>query len=204
LHPTFKKRFEQELYHAEGSIEQGVAKVILTDGHLSIWGYVDENPRFDSYEKLIDFYHTTEHLSRTAEALFGKKSIEGTQWYKKWRKKLKEEDNAAEGVIKSMDYYKAIKRLTKSRSDDLEKERGYFQRNRHRMNYANFQRRGLPIGSGPVEAACKTIVKDRLCKSGMRWSREGGQHVLHLRSIVKSGRWDKFWESYQQIMKEAA
>jgi hypothetical protein len=203
-YPTFRKQFEQELDHAEASIDQSVKKVVLADGHRSIWGYVDKNSRFDSYEKLIDFYHTTEHLSSAGEALFGKKSEEGTKWYRKWRKKLKEEDNAAEGVIKSIDYYKVIKKLTQSRIDDLEKERGFFKRNKHRMDYADFRRRGLPIGSGPVEGACKTIVKDRLCRSGMRWSREGGQHVLHLRSIVKSGRWDKFWLSYRNIMKEAA
>jgi len=203
-YPTFKKQFEKELDHAEDAITEGVTKIILADGHRSIWGYVDESKRFDSYEKLIDFYHTTEHLSSAGEVLFGKKSEEGSMWYKKWRKKLKSDDNAAEGVIKSIDYYKAVQKLSKSRLEELEKEQGYFKRNKHRMNYADFRRRGLPIGSGPVEAACKTIVKDRLCKSGMRWSRVGGQHVLHLRSIVKSGRWEKFWMSYKDITKKAA
>ena len=67
------------------------------------------------------------------------------------------------------------------------------------MTYADFRRRGLPIGSGVVEAACKSLVKARLCRSGMRWTRKGGQHILHLRAHIKSGRWDMFWEAYKQL-----
>ncbi len=65
------------------------------------------------------------------------------------------------------------------------------------MTYAAFRERGLPIGSGPVEAACKTLVKTRLCRSGMRWSRKGGQRILDLRTYVKSHRWDAFWNEYK-------
>ena len=66
------------------------------------------------------------------------------------------------------------------------------------MNYAAFRQQGVPIGSGPVEAACKTFVKTRLCRSGMRWSWPGGQRVLQLRTYIKSDRWDAFWEQYKQ------
>jgi len=72
----------------------------------------------------------------------------------------------------------------------------FFSRNRHRMTYAAFRARGLPIGSGPVEAACKTLVNARLKRSGMRWTREGGQHVLNLRRHEKADRWDTFWNYY--------
>ena len=64
------------------------------------------------------------------------------------------------------------------------------------MTYAEFRNRGLPIGSGVVEAACKTLVKQRMGRSGMRWSRQGGQPVLTLRAYVRSGRWDAFWKEY--------
>ena len=67
------------------------------------------------------------------------------------------------------------------------------------MTYADFRRRGVPIGSGVVEAACKSLVKSRLCRSGMRWTRKGGLHILYLRAHIKSGRWDKFWQSYKQL-----
>ena len=64
------------------------------------------------------------------------------------------------------------------------------------MAYFDFRSRGLLIGSGPVEAACKTIVKARLCGSGMRWGLPGGQHVLNLRVMRKSNRWETSWKYY--------
>ena len=67
------------------------------------------------------------------------------------------------------------------------------------MDYARFRRNGWPIGSGPVEAACKSVVKTRLCRSGMRWSRSGGQNILSLRTYVKSHRWDAMWRQYKRI-----
>ncbi len=71
------------------------------------------------------------------------------------------------------------------------------------MTYADFRKRGLPVGSGPVEAACKSVVKTRMCRSGMRWSREGGQKILNLRVFVKSDRWDSFWENYMTLKRAA-
>ena len=68
----------------------------------------------------------------------------------------------------------------------MEKELTFFDRNQDRMGYSDLVDRALPIGSGPVEAACKTIVKSRFCQSGMRWSIQGGQNVMNLRVLQKS------------------
>ena len=91
----------------------------------------------------------------------------------------------------------------KNRQEALSKEQTFFRRNQHRMNYVDSRARGLPIGSGPVEAACKNIVKTRLCRSGMRWSRQGGQRILDFRCYTKCGFWDEFWEAYKAIRKSA-
>lgn len=200
---TFKGQFEQEVLAAEEKVPLGTTKIFLCDGHRSIWSYADNNPMYNDYEKLIDFYHTAEHLSRASEALFGKSSEQSNAWYNKYRKKLLEEDDGAESVLRSMAYYSQNLRLPKSRQEKLETERTYFRRNKGRMSYADFIVRGLPIGSGPVEAACKSIVKTRLCRSGMRWSRQGGQRILHLRCFVKSNRWDVFWKQYIQLKRSA-
>ena len=98
-----------------------------------------------------------------------------------------------------MEYYSKNLRIPKSRLKSLEKEQTFFRRNQHRMTYADFIRRGLPIGSGPVEAACKSVVKTRMCRSGMRWSRPGGQKILNLRTYAKSERWESFWKHYYQL-----
>jgi hypothetical protein len=200
---TFKRQFEQEVLAAQEQLPQGATKVFLCDGHRSIWSYADNNSMFDDYEKLIDFYHTTEHLSKASEALFGKTSDSAGAWYGKYRKKLLEDDYGAESVLRSMSYYLQNRELPKSRMDELEQQKTFFRRNKDKMMYADFLARGLPIGSGLVEAACKSIVKTRLCRSGMRWSRQGGQYILHLRCFVKSNRWDVFWKQYIQLKRSA-
>ena len=199
---TFKTKFEAELAAAECKLPPGAVKVLLCDGARAIWNYA-KDPRYDDYEKLVDYCHTLEHLSLAAEALFGKGSDEAAAWYDKYRKKLLEEDLGGRGVLLSMDYYAKTNGLSKSRREALAVQRTFFRRNKARMTYADFRRRGLPIGSGPVEAACKTLVKTRLCRSGMRWTRKGGQRILDLRTYVKSNRWDAFWNEYKQLRPTA-
>jgi len=201
--PTFKKHFEAELAHAETQVNEEVSKVLVLDGARGLWKYVEARDCFAGYEKIIDFFHTTEHLSTAAEALFGKQSSQAKRWYNKYRAKLLEEDLAPQAILRSIDYYLETLRLSKSRRQDALAQRTFFMRNKHRMTYADFRRRGLPIGSGVVEAACKSLVKARLCRSGMRWTRKGGQHILHLRTHIKSGRWDTFWNAYKQLSRAA-
>lgn len=201
--PSFKHQFEAELDGIERAVDATVKRILLNDGHRVIWNYIDNNERFDDYEKLVDFYHASEHLSKAAEAIFGKKSPAGDEWYHKWYDKLQTEDHAAKAVLRSMNYYTKILKIPKTRLADLKIEQTFFRRNEERMNYADFIRRGLPIGSGPVEAACKSVVKNRMCRSGMRWSRKGGQKILNLRVYAKADRWEIFWNNYKQI-KQAA
>lgn len=201
--PVFKQQFETELDHIARAVDAVVTKVLLNDGHRVIWNYIDNNEHFYGYEKLVDFYHTSEHLSKAAEAIFGKKSKAGDEWYHKWYDKLLSEDHAAKAVLRSMNYYATILKIPKARLKDLKKEQTFFRRNCERMNYADFISRGLPIGSGPVEAACKSVVKARMCRSGMRWSRKGGQKILNLRVFAKAERWDSFWNSYKQLKNAA-
>jgi hypothetical protein len=67
------------------------------------------------------------------------------------------------------------------------------------MRYARYRDKGMPIGSGVTEAACKTLVKQRLCCSGMRWTPEGAQIILSLRALVLTeGRWHQFWQKINQ------
>ena len=200
---TFKHDFERHLEIVESKLDPQVIRVLLCDGHRVLWNYADHNDRFDGYEKLVDFYHADEHLSKAAEALFGKHSGEGKRWYTKYRAILQEQDGGVEALRRSLDYYSGTRRLSPSSRKALAMERTFFRRNKHRMSYASFRRRGLPIGSGPVEAACKSLVKTRLCRSGMRWSRQGGQRILNFRCYVKSGLWKEFWDTYRRLRRSA-
>ena len=102
-------------------------------------------------------------------------------------------------LIRSIDYHRKTKRLRGERAKRIREARGFFKRNKSRMNYQEFISKGYPIGSGPVEAACKTLVKIRMVRSGMRWSREGGERVLRIRTVIKSDRWEPFWERYLEL-----
>jgi len=199
--PTLKAKFERELADTERGLGDVVVRIALCDGARALWKYIDENPRYDDYEKLVDYHHTTEHLSKAAEAIFGKGTKQSQNWYDKYCEALKGEDDGPGRVLRSIDYYAQAKHLSKSRQEALQCERTFFRNNHHRMEYARFRREGWPIGSGPVEAACKSLVKTRLCRSGMRWSRNGGQHILTLRTYVKSNRWDIMWEKHKAALR---
>jgi hypothetical protein len=200
--PTLKRKFEEELRALDERLDEEVVRIMLNDGARGLWEYVDQRPLYDGYERLVDYHHTTEHLSKAAESLFGKGSKEGQRWYERYAEVLKEEDGGAQRVIRSLDYYGGTRKLSQSRREALRVERTFFVNNQHRMEYARFRRHGWPIGSGPVEAACKSVVKTRLCRSGMRWSRTGGQHILTLRTYVKSGRWDAMWKQYKRVQRD--
>jgi len=201
--PTFKQKFEAEVEAAVARAPQDAMKVVLCDGARALWTYIEGTSLYDDFERLVDFFHTTEHLSLAAQALFGKGTEQAKRWYAKYKGHLLEQDDAVEALRRSMAYYARTLGLPLARRRALETQQTFFARNRNRMAYADFRRRGLPIGSGPVEAACKTLIKARLCQSGMRWTTHGGQNILDLRTYVKSNRWDAMWEVYKQANKAA-
>ena len=84
-----------------------------------------------------------------------------------------------------------------------EKELAYFEKNRERMRYGLFRAKGYFIGSGVVEAACKTIVAQRFKGSGMHWSESGLSHILAIRTAILSRRYDEFWNSRQPLQHAA-
>jgi hypothetical protein len=194
--PTFKNQFEQEVQYLQQA-SKIKNKVIIMDGARGFWKYVQENPLYNDFLKLIDFFHATEHLSKACEFVFGKESEKGKELFIKLKLKLKNEKNGVEKVCRSLKYYQ--NKVSINNQKEYNREMKYFSKNKRYMKYYDFGEKGLPIGSGTVEAACKSIVKARLCRSGMRWSRVGGQNILNLRNLVKSGRWDVAWEAMHEV-----
>lgn len=206
-YPVFKQEFERvSSYFTEQAQSRNIPmkKIMLCDGHRSIWNYVTKCSLYDDYEFLIDFYHTTEHLSKAGEAIFGSSSSQGQKWYNHYKEKLFTDLNAPQSIIRSIQRYMKRRKLPKSRLENLKHEFTFFKRNKKLMRYCEFIEKGYPIGSGPVEAAAKTIVKHRMCKSGMQWNRSGAQHILTLRAYAKSGTWSNMWKAYtKQLLKIA-
>ena len=175
-------------------------RVLVCDGKRAIWKAADRMETYEGFTRILDFYHAVEALSYASEAIFGKKSAAGTRWFVKYRHIMRTQDGGAKKAQRSMRRYLKRKGLRKGseRRKVLQDTIRYFANHLNKMDYAEYRRRGMPIGSGPVEAACKAVVGARLKRSGMRWSRLGGQRVLNLRVHVLSKRWDVFWKEYSR------
>jgi hypothetical protein len=169
--------------------------VTVADGARDNWNYLDAE--FPQATPVVDFYHAAERLKAAIDAAYGETSPKGRSQFEKLRHVLLEERRGVEKVIRALVHL----RDTHPRSHKIERELWYFRRNRHRMHYAEIKAKGYPIGSGVVEAACKTLVTQRMKRSGMRWRHEGGQAILTLRALAQSDRFDRGWnllaESYK-------
>ena len=199
----FKLDFERMVKISMDKVDGKIPRVLLTDGHLMIKGFAAQCELFKPFEKLLDFFHATEHLSKAADALFGEKTDFSKAYFTKWRDRLKTDHSAPVSIMRSLEGYSKRIRLSKARRAELKTEIVFFRKNRKLMRYAEFRKRGLPIGSGPIEAAAKSIIRQRMCRSGMSWSREKGQYVVTVRAFVKSGLWDVAWGQYKELRKAA-
>ena len=197
--PTFRKKVETEVCSTMERLPPEVVKILLNDGGTNLWNYADANPLYDDFEKIVDFHHVLDHVSSGAEGIFGKGTAAGKVWYRKMEGTLLSYEDGAERVIRSLEYYSSQYEYKESAQKLIEGCLTFMRNNVHRMEYKKFRDKGWPIGSGPVEGACKNIVKKRMCQSGQRWSLHSGQVILSLRAIVKSNRWSIFWNAYKLL-----
>ncbi len=160
--------------------------VCIADGARDLWRYFRR--KYPNTIHVVDFFHVCEHLSKLSE-LFFKNPSEAQAWYKKYRTILKEDPKGASKLLRAARYRRSLIK----ENPEIESEIKYLQHNRARMNYFELRQKKLPIGSGVVEAACKNLIGARMKKSGMRWTIDGGQTVLTLRSLILSNRWENFW-----------
>jgi len=119
--------------------------------------------------------------------------------YRQWRKALRK-DKIAQVIAQAKTDLPAKAQSRKA----AQKQIAYFERNRSRMLYQTFRAAGYFIGSGVVEAGCKTVVGQRLKQSGMLWSRNGASHVLAVRCALLSGWLEDFWNHYNRAAQGLA
>lgn len=143
-----------------------------------------------AWEWVLDFYHVCGYLGKMADALFGRQTKAAAQWFAKMRRWLRDRRQGAAHVVRSAMQHLNRRKLTKVQQAEFGKAYRYVRRHSRWMDYADYRRRGLSIGSGVTEAACKTVFTQRFKRSGMRWNHESGQVVLDLRTIYLSGIWD--------------
>jgi hypothetical protein len=169
-------------------VQRAARVTVLGDGAVWIWGLAEEH--FPGATQIVDLYHAREHVAELGKLLSGPGSAAATRWTA-----ARTEDLDAGEVERLV---ATLERLRPRRAADQEavrKAMGYFQTNAERMRYASFRRQGLFVGSGVVEAGCKTIIGFRLKQSGMRWTVRGANAIIALRCAELSGRWEEFWEA---------
>ena len=171
--------------------------VLLADGARDHWEFLEGLERHCLTEnrvyQVLDFWHVCEHLKEALDLCYGERTPKSRSRFEALKVILKEDEQGAAKVIRSLVSLRT--RIPSGRRKKLDTVIGFFRKHRPHMRYADAQRQNLPIGSGVVEASCKTLATQRLKNSGMRWSDRGAQAILTLRALRQSdqNRWDRGW-----------
>ena len=144
---------------------------------------------FPTAIQIVDFYHALEHAGKVLAALLGSKEHpDDPTRLRRWAKQLLPDQ------VEKLLAQTREECAGKARAAAVEKELGYFVNNVPRMQYGPFRRQGFFIGSGVVDAGCKTVIGARCKQSGMFWGKQGAQNILALRCIHTSRRLEEFWK----------
>jgi len=196
----FNERLEREIARAKQAYPE--ARTLgIADGAASNWRFLEQHTQ----RQLIDFFHATEYVGKIAQALYPQRKAEDkrAQWQHEHCSKLKHDPDVLDVLIAEAARLSRRSTLSQKVRDDAYSAWTYFNNHRHQMNYPGFLAENLPIGSGVTEAACKTLVKQRLCASGMRWKNKGAKIILSLRALTQTaGRWAQFWQKIDQFGAE--
>ncbi len=162
-------------------------KVILGDGAIWIWNLAAD--QFPGAILIVDFYHACEHLHQVGRLLFPGDATARKVWTDSIT------DLLEKGEIESLaTVLRSLASERPSLAEKLETEAEYFARNADKMRYPQFRAQGLFIGSGVIEAGCRTVIGSRLKQSGMFWTVEGANSIIALRCCRLSGEFEGFWE----------
>jgi len=169
------------------NLAQAGRVVLLIDGALGLENLGRIN--FPDATQIVDFWHGADHAGKVVEALLGSKEHPQYQARRnRWVRRLL--GNGVENLIKEARQECA----GKANEQRVEAQLAYFVHNVPRMKYKTFRSQGLFIGSGVIEAGCKTVIGSRCKQSGMFWGKPGAENVLALRCISASRRLDAFWK----------
>ena len=168
-------------------MDWAVEVCVIGDGAPWIWNIADE--QFYGATQIVDLYHAREHYWNVARACFGQNNANLHQWTEDRRREL--DDGKVEDVVNAINQCSFLPGCDRA---ICEREIGYFTKNKDRMRYADFRTRGLFVGSGVLEAGCRTVIGLRLKQSGMHWTVRGANSIIALRCNILSNRWEDFWE----------
>jgi hypothetical protein len=190
----FLERLEREVQRTKQAYP-GATYVGIADGAEANWRFLEQHTRV----QILDFYHAVGYLGAAASAAHPHDTAQRELWLSERCHQLKHAPGAAETLYREMVQLQKRSGLTKTVREQLDAAVTYYYNHKHQMNYAQYRENHYPIGSGVTEAACKTLVKQRLCNSGMRWKEKGAAMILSLRALVLTPtRWTQFWNKLDQ------
>ena len=164
-------------------------KVVIADG--AEWCWNQASLHFPGAIQIVDLYHARQHLWELARKLYPGDHFSQKAWMKVHQKRLLDKGKIEKLVL-------ALRSIESTNAEVLEKTRteaDYFERNADRMRYPKFRRQHLFVGSGVIEAGCKTVIGSRLKQSGMFWTVRGANAIIALRCCHLNGRFEDYWES---------
>jgi hypothetical protein len=162
-------------------------KVVMGDGSEWIWNQAREH--FPGATQIVDLYHAREHLWELARKLHPNDEASRNRWM------MVHQDLLDAGKIESLvSSLRSIQTSNAELAEKIRTEAEYFQKNAERMRYPEFRRQHLFVGTGVIEAGCKTVIGSRCKQSGMFWTVRGANAILALRCCQFNGRFEDYWE----------
>jgi len=163
-------------------------KVVMGDGAEWIWNLAEQH--FPGAVQIVDLYHARQHLWDLARRLYPNNEAGQKAWMKLHQKRLLDKGK----IEKLVAAIRSIHSTNSEVADKIRIEADYFDRNAARMRYPKFRKQHLFVGSGVIEAGCKTVIGSRLKKSGMFWTVRGANAIIALRCCHLNGRFEDYWE----------
>lgn len=163
-------------------------KVALCDGCKALQSRIEI--QFSDFNLVLDFIHPNEYLWEVANSLLGETNEQRTEWVA--HRTLQMLSGKTEQIIAEFRTLAQDAQSTPAQRKQLTKTANYFERNLSYMDYPTYLAKGWPIASGVIEGACRHFVKDRFELSGMRWTQEGAENLLHLRAAAENEDWDAY------------
>jgi hypothetical protein len=173
----------------QGGLASASQVGVLGDGARWLWRLVEEH--FPGAVQIVDVWHAQEHVWEVAHAVFGRTVPAGVAWAKQGCTWLVH--GQIEELVQAIAALPPVAPPPGQAKSIPQQAIGYFTTNADRMRYPQFRMQGMQIGSGVAEAACKTVVSTRAKRAGMRWTPQGLDALLPLRTAVLNGSYDAFW-----------
>jgi hypothetical protein len=182
--------YKEFLPRWESEIPTGAQLILLADGAKWFWDWAKDS--YPEALQILDYYHCKEYLCEFAEKYFKNKKFRD-QWIEQQEERLF--NDQVDEVIKEI---KALPIKALEHNSIKKTILTYYENNRTRMLYGTYRKRELLIGSGPIEAAHRNVIQQRLKLAGQRWTQAGAQFMANLRVCRKSNRWNDVIELTNQ------